>query len=155
MSIRPFLAALVLLAALTGCTENTQQEVSDTATTVASEVRDSAESAAESVGEAAESAGEAIRETGVAAEVKTALMASDQVETSHLNVDVDGETVFLRGTVPAEEQVALAEQIAIETVSEGTAVTNELTVAADEDHHDDADHDADHDHDHDDPDHTH
>lgn len=147
MSIRPFLAALALLAVLTGCTEKTQQEVSDTATTVAGEVRDSAESAAESVGEAAESAGEAIQETGVAAgvaaEVKTALMVSEQVETSQLNVDVEGETVFLRGTVPAEEQVALAEQIAADTVAEGTTVTNELTVATEDDH------------DHDDPDHTH
>jgi osmotically-inducible protein OsmY len=46
------------------------------------------------------------------AKVKTALMTDEHLAEAHIDVDVEGDVVTLRGTVPYEGQRDLAEQIA-------------------------------------------
>lgn len=123
MSVRNLMAALALLALL-GCSQQTQQQVQNTTAAVATEVRENASQAVQ-VGQ------EAAAHVEVTASVKSALMASDKMDTSALNVDtVDGH-VYLRGYVPTVDQRTLAQEIATNTVAKGTNVINELAVGVD------------------------
>lgn len=114
-------AAAMAALLLGGCGENAKQQVQSTGKAVVSEVKKNA-------GEAVEMTKEAAADAEITAGVKSALIASKQMDTSALNVDtVDGK-VYLRGYVPNLQQRSLAEEIAKNTVKESTVVSNELSV---------------------------
>ncbi len=122
MKIYGFLLALALCTALSGCTPQTQQQVEDTTRSVASDVKENA-------GQAMDATKEAAAQAEITTSVKSALMASDKVDTAALNVDTEGQSVYLRGAVKTDEEKTLAEEIAKNTVAEGVTVTNELVVS--------------------------
>lgn len=122
MKISSFLLALALCTALSGCNAQTQQQVEDTTRSVASDVKENA-------GQAVDATKAAAAEAEITTSVKSALMASDKVDTAALNVDTEGQTVYLRGAVKTDDEKALAEEIAKNTVAQGVTVTNELAVS--------------------------
>ena len=113
------LAALLLFSS--GCTEQTQQQVQDTGKAVVEDVKENAQQAVEATKDAAADA-------EVTTSVKSALMASEKMDTTALNVDTIGKNVYLRGYVADVEQKTLAESIAKNTVAADFAVNNELLV---------------------------
>ena len=123
MKIYGFVLALALCTALSGCSAQTQQQVEETTKAVASDVKESA-------GQAMDATKAAAAEAEITTSVKSALMASDKVDTGALNVDTKGQTVYLRGAVKTGEEKALAEEIAKNTVADGITVTNELVSPA-------------------------
>jgi hypothetical protein len=118
------LIATLAFVAVVGCSPATQQQVQNTTRAVATEVREGATQAVEVSKEAAAQA-------EVTVSVKGALLASDKVDTSALNVDTVNSAVYLRGYVPTLEQRTLAEEIANNTVADEIAVVNELAVGVD------------------------
>ena len=123
MKFKTFAAALALAALLVGCSQETQQQVEDTSKSVATDVKEGAKEAVETTKEVA-------ADVDLTASVKTALMASDKIDSSALNVDTVDGTVFLKGSVPDDMQKTLAEEIAKNTVPENTMIKNELAVGA-------------------------
>lgn len=123
MKFKTFAAALALAALLVGCSQETQQQVEDTSQSVASDVKEGAKDAMETTKEVAS-------DMDLTASVKTALMASDKIDSSALNVDTVDGTVFLKGSVPDDMQKTLAEEIAKNTAPENTMIKNELAVGA-------------------------
>lgn len=73
-----------------------------------------------------------LSDAAVTARVKSALVASDRVDTSQLNVDTENRVVYLRGAVPDEAQKLEAEQIARDNGGTGITVRNELRAAAEQ-----------------------
>jgi osmotically-inducible protein OsmY len=61
--------------------------------------------------------------------VKSAMNASDKLNTSAINVDTKDKVVHLRGAVTGADQKALAERIAKDTVGTDVSVVNELAVS--------------------------
>jgi hypothetical protein len=114
-------AAGLAVVAFLGCSDKTQQQVEDTSKAVVTNVKESAQEAVQVTKDAAAGA-------EVTAGVKSALLASDKMDTSAVNVDTVDGTVHLRGYVPSVDQKALAEEIARNTVAAGTSVVNELAV---------------------------
>lgn len=122
MSLKMWIVMLTVLAFL-GCSEKTQQRVEDSSKAVIADVKEGAVEAVEVTKEAAADAEQT-------ASVKSALIASDKVETAAINVDTLNGQVHLRGYVPTLGQRTLAEEIAKNTVKERTSVINELAVGA-------------------------
>lgn len=121
MRYRLFLSLAAALLMLAGCTEKTQQQVQDTGKAVVSDVKEGA-------GEAVEASKAALAGAEITASVKSALIASQKLDHSDLNVDTVDGAVHLRGYVPNMEQRTLAEEIAKNTVAPGTTVVNDLSV---------------------------
>ena len=119
---KAFLAAAVAVLIFTGCSEQTQQQVENTAQTVASQTEKNMKKAAEKTEEVTANA-------ELTASIKSALIASKQVDTSNIDVDSQDGVVFLRGSVKDETQKELAEKIAKNTAPEGATVKNELAVS--------------------------
>jgi osmotically-inducible protein OsmY len=64
----------------------------------------------------------------ISARVKTAMMASNRLDTSHINVDTKNRVVYLKGSVTSADQKKLADQIARDTVGGDTKVVSQLQV---------------------------
>ena len=88
-----------------------------------------AENATDKTAEVAADAGNAMSGAAETGQVKTALLANDQLDASDINVETDEgkKVVTLKGTVPAEAHKKLAGEIATEKAV-GYAVVNELTI---------------------------
>lgn len=121
MKIKMFAAGLAVLALMGGCSQQTQQQVEETGKAVVADVKENAAEAVQVTKDAAAGA-------ELTASVKSALLASDKMDTASLNVDTVDKVVFLKGYVPTVEQRTLAEEIALNTVPIGVSVTNELNV---------------------------
>ena len=93
------------------------------------EASKAADKASAATADAAQRAAEAAQAGTQTMTVKTALLADKRVAAKGINVDTDSatRTVTLKGSVPSEEQKAIAEQIASQH-SSGYRVRNELTV---------------------------
>ena len=101
----------------------------------ADQATDKAASATQDVGTkmaaATDSAGASVGGAFNTADIKTALLADARISATDINVDSDAanKTVTLKGTVPTQAQVAIAE-----TITKGKApeyhVVNKLTVKA-------------------------
>jgi osmotically-inducible protein OsmY len=76
------------------------------------------------------SAEKALSDSSITLKVKTAMAASDKLKTSGINVDTKNRVVYLRGTVVSEDQKALAERIAKDTVGTNVRVVDQLQVHA-------------------------
>ena len=85
----------------------------------------------ERTGHAVQDARKALSDGGITAKVKTAMLASDKLDTSGINVDTKDRVVHIRGTVPDGGQKALAERIARDSVEPGVFVYSELKIHAD------------------------
>ena len=120
MNLKMWAAGLAVVAFL-GCSDKTQQQVEDTSKAVVTDVKENAQEAVQVTKDAAAGA-------EVTAGVKSALLASNKMDTSAVNVDTVNGTVHLRGYVPTVDQKTLAEEIAKNTVAAGTSVVNELAV---------------------------
>jgi len=111
-------AALAFVAlALFGCNKQEQADA-----------KDKAEHVGKQVEQAAKTAGSKIEEGGVTLKVKSAMSLSNKLNTSGINVDTIDKVVHLRGTVTDENQRALAERIAKDTVGKDIQVVNELQI---------------------------
>jgi osmotically-inducible protein OsmY len=116
----------VLLASslcIAGCTQQEQQNAEQDLQRGAANVERTLEKGAKDVGKAVS--------TGVdTGKLKSALMASEKLNTDHLNVDKEGNTFYLRGSVPDAEQKALAARIANDVIGKDEKVVDELQVGA-------------------------
>ncbi len=91
--------------------------------------KEDAENAADKTAEAAAATGSAMSGAMETGQVKTALTTDTRVDASDINVDTNEgtKTVTLKGTVPADSQKTIAEQIAKDKAV-GYTIVNELTV---------------------------
>ena len=119
IKVLSFIALTVLFA--TGCSQQTQQQAENAAQSMAADAEKNVKIAVEKTEEVTANA-------ELTASVKSALMASKQIDTSNLNVDSQDGTIYLRGFVLDEEQKTLATEIAKNTASEGAVVVNELSI---------------------------
>lgn len=112
--------------------ENSAEQVGNAVSKVGNEVANKVspvvEKAKEGTQNAASKTGEVLTDSGITLRVKTALTASDKMDVSALNVDTKDKVVYLKGSVPAAAQKALAETIAKDTVGAGVRVVNQLQV---------------------------
>lgn len=79
--------------------------------------------------QAAAAASAAIDDAAITTKVKAALLADDQVKGTQINVDTNGGTVRLTGTVDSQAQVSRAMEVA-KGVSGVQKVENNLTASA-------------------------
>jgi osmotically-inducible protein OsmY len=132
---------VIILAAglLSGCTPSDKATVNDAANhagetvkDVGNQIEEKARPALEKAGQetkvAAEKAKKSLADSALSAKVKTAMSASDRLDTSHLDVDTVKQVVYLRGSVPKADQVHLAMNIARDTVGKGVKVVDQLKV---------------------------
>src|SRR5437868_7104860 len=68
---------------------------------------------------------QALTDTGITAKVKTALNASENLNTKGINVETRNQVVTLKGAVADAEQSALAERITRDTVGSDVQVVNQ------------------------------
>ncbi len=71
-----------------------------------------------------------LSDTEITTKVDSAMMMSGKLERKDIHVSTSNNAVHLTGSVPNEQQKALAEQITKDTVGTGTKVVDELKVAA-------------------------
>ncbi len=116
-------ATLIVLAgvaiALAGC--NPQQKA---------EAGGAAKKAQNQLEQATKTAKHDLTDGTVTLKVKSAMNASDKLNTSHINVDTKDKITHLRGAVPDATQKALAERIAKDTVGSDIQIVNELAIGA-------------------------
>lgn len=114
--------ALALAATLAvGCSQHDQRQTE-------AALEGGAQQVGHAVKEGAKDVGQTL-ETGMdTAKVKSALMASEKMDASNLNVDKEGNVYYLRGSVPSEEQKALAERMTTDMIGKTDKVVNELKV---------------------------
>jgi osmotically-inducible protein OsmY len=128
--MRLFFASVAVAALLTGCSSTDTQHAQESAKSFeqkASVEGKKLESSAKVEGKKLEtSAAEGVNST----KVKAALMASSKLNTSHLNVDTEGKTIYLRGSVPTAEEKTLAARIAGDTADKDQKVVDQLKVEA-------------------------
>lgn len=116
-------AALLGALLMLGCTQQETQNAEQSLQKGAANVERTLQKGAKDVGKAVS--------TGMdTAQLKSALMASEKLDTSHINVDKEGNTFHLRGSVPDAEQKALAARIANDVVGKDEKVVDELKVGA-------------------------
>lgn len=75
-------------------------------------------------------AGQAVDEGVSSTRIKSALMASQKIDASHINVDTEQKTVFLRGSVKSEEQKKMAHDLTNTMIEPGQKLVDELKIAA-------------------------
>ncbi len=87
------------------------------------------EQAADDAAQATSSVGASVDAAMETADVKSALIADTRIDASGINVDTnkDTKTVTLNGTVPADSQKTLAEEVAKDKAPDWTIVNN-LTI---------------------------
>ena len=112
------LAILLLALPLAGCS---RQERADAG--------DKADRAVKETEQALKNAGSALSDASITGKVKSAMSVSDKLDSSDIDVDTKNRVVYLRGQVADENQRALAERIAEDTVGNDVKVMNELKVA--------------------------
>lgn len=78
-------------------------------------------------------AGQALDEGVSTTRIKSALLASQKIDASHINVDTEQKTVFLRGSVKSAEQKKLAHELTNTMIEPGQKLVDELKIAANPD----------------------
>ena len=114
-----FAIAALALVILSGCNQRQKVEASD-----------SARRAGEQAKSAASNAQKSLSDASVTFKIKTAMSASDKLNTSGINIDTKDRVVYLRGTAADAQQKALAERIARDTAGDDIRVISELGVRA-------------------------
>lgn len=136
----------VMAVGITGCTQEAREDygsagkkieqgankVGEGVQTDAMKSGEAIQEGAENAKEAAENAGKEIAETGDNAKttlaVKNGILSADDVDASHINVDTDESTVYLRGSVLNASSKKRVENIAKNIVGTKYKVKSELTV---------------------------
>jgi osmotically-inducible protein OsmY len=140
------LAGMAVLGALGGCSQAAQEKY-DAAGDAAAKAADKtgeavatdAQKTGEAVGQAAENAGEAVEAAGEKAAqvgdnatttlaVKNALLSAKDLKVADLNVDTEGNTITLKGSVPTADEKSRAETLAKSAAGKDFTVKNELSV---------------------------
>jgi hyperosmotically inducible periplasmic protein len=111
-----WLCALAI-AGLTGCSQRQKVEASNQAQRAGDEIKQAASKAQKDVSDGS-----------ITFKVKTAMTASDKLDTSEIDVDTKDKVVHLKGTVPTADQKARAERIAQDVVGEDVSVMSHITV---------------------------
>jgi len=109
----PILAVLAAASLLVGCSESERAELKQDAS------------------KTMQSAGKAVDESVDTAKVKSALMASSQLDASRINVDKEKNVYYLRGAVPDAEQKQRAVRLTKDMVASTDQVVDELEVRPD------------------------
>ncbi|MBS2040426.1 BON domain-containing protein [bacterium] len=78
-------------------------------------------------------AGRAVDEGLSSTRIKSALMASRKLDASHINVDTEKKTVYLRGSVKTQEQKKIARDLTNTMIEPGQKLVDELKIAANPD----------------------
>ena len=81
----------------------------------------------------AKKAGQAMEEGMSSTRIKSALLASQKLDASNINVDTAQKTVFLRGSVKSEEQKKIANDLTNTMIEPDQKLVNELKIAANPD----------------------
>ena len=115
----PFLALAGLAVLLAGCDAHQKAEANNKTQEAKTEIQ-----------KATANAKHDLTDGTVTLKVKSAMIPSDKLNTSGINVDTKDKVVFLKGTVPDANQKALAERIAKDTVGNDIKVVNQLAVKA-------------------------
>jgi osmotically-inducible protein OsmY len=119
-------------------TKEAGQAVAEGAEQAGEAVSGAAENVGEAVGGAVENAGEAVKGaaavTTLTPKVKSALIASKQIDGSTLDVDTDDEkkTVIIKGTLPTQAKKDLATQIGKKALADAKSdykLQNDVTVS--------------------------
>lgn len=108
--------------------EQARQSTERAGNEVATKTRPLMQNARQQARQEANKAGKALGEGEVTLKVKAALMASDRLNTSAIDVDTRDHVVYLKGSVPQASQKTVAETIAKNTVAPGVKVVNQLQV---------------------------
>jgi osmotically-inducible protein OsmY len=104
--------------ALAGCSQQQNAEAGN-----------ATKNAEKQLSQAADKAKHDITDGGITLKVKSAMNASDKLNTSAINVDTKDKVVHIRGAVADSNQKALAERIAKDTVGKDVQVVDELAVS--------------------------
>lgn len=75
-------------------------------------------------------AGQAVGEGVSTTRIKSALLASKKLDASHIDVDTDKKSVYLRGSVKSEEQKKIAHDLANNMMEPDQKLVNELKISA-------------------------
>ena len=75
-------------------------------------------------------AGQAVGEGVSTTRIKSALLASKKLDASHIDVDTDKKSVYLRGSVKSEEQKKIANDLANNMMEPDQKLVNELKISA-------------------------
>jgi hyperosmotically inducible protein len=117
--------------ALAACERTDQSALRSDAKNLAEDTGTAARNAARKLEldaeKAANTALQVAGDTAIAARVKAALLAENNVKSTDISVDVFQKKVILRGTVPDAEQIALAGQVA-RAVDGVKSIDNRLVV---------------------------
>lgn len=109
------LTALLLM----GCSQADQEKTQQKLENGAKQAEQGLKTGAAELGKAAEHGIDVTK-------VKSVLMASSKLDSSKLNVDKEGNTFVLRGSVPNEEQKKLAEELTRGVMGKDDNVRNDL-----------------------------
>lgn len=122
------MGAATLLAFMAAC-GNTADGAKKDAENAADKTAEAASAATDKTAEAAAKTGDAVGGAMETGQIKTALLADNNLDASNINVDTDEskKVVMLKGTVPSEAHKKLAGDIAA-AKAVGYTVTNELTI---------------------------
>ena len=108
--------------------ENTADKAGQAAQNAGEAIENSAEKAGQAAQEAGAKVGAEADEAQTTLAVKNAILAADDINAGNLNVDTEGKTVHLRGSVNNQSAKSRAEQIAKGIVGKEYTVKNELKV---------------------------
>ncbi len=118
---RHYVAAVLLLATLPGCSQRTLNSAQNDANHDATVVNQKAQ-------EAEKQARPELDKLGMQSRVSAALAAANLPSTVHVRADADG--VYLRGSVQSAGDKALAGQIARRALGADKKVRNEIQVSS-------------------------
>lgn len=90
------------------------------------ERRDAGQSAKEGAKKVERAVGEGLS----VAKLKSELMASSKLDASHIDVDMEGKTFYLRGSVPNAEQKTLANRLSNDLIAKDQKVVDELKIVS-------------------------
>jgi osmotically-inducible protein OsmY len=139
MKLRAYSIVILAASALAGCTPSDKASVDNAANhaneamkNAGHQIEKQAQPALTKAGReakvAAEKAKKSLADATLTSKVKTAMGASDRLDTSHLDVDTQNGVVYLRGSVPQMDQAHLAMSIARDTVGKDVKVVNRMKV---------------------------
>lgn len=121
------LAAAAMVALIAGCKIEADPEAQQ-------KIQENAQKTWESTKQSLDKTGKQIKQsTAQASEtfrIKSALGTSDRVDTSNLSVETMGQTIYLKGSVPTQEQKDIAETMAKAIANKGYTVEDDLKVGA-------------------------
>jgi hyperosmotically inducible protein len=118
MKILSLIAILGWAVSLVGCSQQQKAEAGN-----------AADNAQKQVKTAAVTAKHDLTDGTITLKVKSAMNASDKLDTSHINVDTKDKVAHIRGSVPTSDQKALAERIAKDTIGSDVKISSELAVS--------------------------